>query len=142
MITIDDLEVREEMSVIISRLTDPTALYRAVGEWQTIEIEKRIAETKRDPDGVAWAAWRPYTAARRMKKGNAHLGLLLDEGMLLESVSFQIGDGVNIGTDVPYAEYLQDGTPNMIARPFVGWSPADIELLAERTVNFIGDGIL
>ena len=108
-----------------------------VGEHEKQMIEQRIQSTKLDPDGHEWAPWRPFTRAKREAKGNESQGLLWDTGNLLHSQTYvtPFGAALEIGTDVEYAERLQEGVPgHMEARPFVGWGDADLSWLETSLV--------
>ena len=88
------------------------------------QVEGRIRATKLDPDFKAWAPWAPSTEYSRLRKGNAMRGLLYDEGTLLAGITHRATlTGVEVGVEdsVDYAGFLQYGTRNMPARPFLGW---------------------
>ena len=142
MIEIDDMEVRAALGAMIGRLADPRELYETVGLWQEQRIEQRIEEEKVSPDGMPWAEWRLPTLKRRTAKGNVHQGILWDRGDLLHSFGFEIGDGVEIGTYIGYADALQEGTLNMEARPFAGWSPEDLQELEMMAITYVETGEL
>jgi phage gpG-like protein len=111
---------------------------QSVGQNAQQEIQARIQQSKQDPEHQAWSPWMPSTEKHRTKKGNAGQGLLWDAGLLLHSVKFSADrDGVAVGADVPYAGYLNDGTEHMAARPFVGWSDADVTANEFSAVAFI-----
>jgi phage gpG-like protein len=112
----------------------------AVGEREKALIELRIQTTKLDPDGHAWAPWKPFTRAKRESQGNAEQGLLWDTGSLLHSQTYvtPFGAAIEIGTDVDYAEHLQEGIEGrMEARPFVGWSEDDKAWLESSLVEHL-----
>jgi phage gpG-like protein len=114
-----------------------------VGRQAQESIQHRIRESKLDPENAPWSPWMPSTEMHRRHKGNAGQGLLWDQGTLLNSIRFEhSGDSVAIGTDVDYAKYLQDGTGNMAARPFVGWSDGQIAELEFSAVRFLEGLIL
>lgn len=109
-----------------------------VGQKAQASVQQRIRNSKIDPDNSAWSPWRPSTEKHRVKKGNAGQGLLWDDGTLLNSISFAPDrDGVSLGTGVGYAGYLQDGTEHMAARPFFGWSDAEVSALEFSAIPFI-----
>ena len=88
--------------------------------------QARIRTKKADPDGNKWAPWSPATRKARRKKGNASLGLLFDTKTLYNSITYKVTTNkVSIQTDVPYAQFLQNGTTRMPARPFLGQGPAE-----------------
>lgn len=110
----------------------------SVGKREQAAIQARIKAGKKAPDDEPWSPWKPSTEHHRNHKGNAERGLLYDEGTLLASILYAAGpDEVVIGTPVAYAGYLQDGTPRMDARPFAGWSDADLVALEVDAVAFL-----
>lgn len=110
----------------------------SVGKHAQEATQARIQQSKHDPENQPWSPWQPRTERHRIKKGNAGQGLLWDEGTLLNSIKFASdGGGVTVGTEVGYAGYLQDGTENMAARPFLGWSDADITANEFSAIAFI-----
>lgn len=71
---------------------------------QTLEdsARRRIAETKRAPDGKRWPSW----SARYAKTRSAQHSLLRGEGNLLDSLSHEVdasSHSVFIGSNVEYA---------------------------------------
>lgn len=105
-----------------------------VGVHQKQKIEERIRVTKLSPEDGPWAPWRPSTRAWRERRGTIEQGLLWDTGELLDSVSFEVtAESVSIGTSAEHGHFLQEGTSNMVARPYAGWSGAD-ESWAEATL--------
>ena len=99
-----------------------TSLQR-IGQMQVDTAKQRITQTKTGPDGQPWAAWSMATQKERRRQGNASRGLLWRTGALLQSIQFTIENNVlRVFSDVPYAHFLQFGTPKMPARPFLGFS--------------------
>lgn len=85
------------------------------------EAQNRIDKTKADPDGRKWRPWAKSTRLARQKDGSAGGGLLKRSGRLRDSIRFNANnDRVEVYTDLDYATYLQNGTGNMPARPFIG----------------------
>lgn len=110
----------------------------SVGKQAHAAVQSRIQQSKQDPEHQPWSPWMPSTEKHRTRKGNAGQGLLWDEGLLLHSVKFSADSGgVAVGTDVPYAGYLQDGTEHMAARPFIGWSDAEVTAHEFSAIQFI-----
>lgn len=90
--------------------------------------QHRIMVTKQSPDGDNWIEWAQSTRLGRERKGNAGKGLLWDSGNLLRSFKIDINTSdVVISNTAPYANYLQEGTNKMPARPFLGWSKESLE---------------
>jgi phage gpG-like protein len=123
---------------MLARMANMQPVMAQIGDEQASRIMLRIVQTKQDPDGNAWDAWKPSTQAHREAKGNAGQGLLWDEGTLLHSVTMAANPfGVTIGESTSYAGYLQDGTPNMAARPSVGWGAEDKVLAEHQVVRYL-----
>lgn len=121
----------------IDSLDDPTELLEQVGEILALSTIQRIVTTKTAPDGKAWAPWARSTLLDRTKKGNAALGLLHDTGALGQSITWRVnGKSVEITSTSPIAPYLQNGTPNMPARPFIGFSKEDLDAAHKATVEY------
>lgn len=115
----------------------------AVGKNQQANVAARIMFTKMAPDGKAWEPWAPSTAKARARKGTAGNGILYDSGTLAQSITYQVvGRQAVISSNAgPYAAYLQNGTQNMPARPFLGWSAQDKKEGAEIMMEHIRKGI-
>ena len=130
-------EVDAAVGKIVKKLNDKDMM-REVGDIIVEDIKHRIAVTKKDPDDKPWKAWAPSTAKARERKGNAALGLLFDSGTLLRSITAEVknhgskgGVSVYVGSNTRYAEWLNDGTEKMPARPFLGVSKRAKESIDE-----------
>lgn len=116
----------------IDKLENPAQFLDKVGQMLQASTQARISTTKTSPNGVPFTPWALGTALARQRKGNAARGILYDTGNLLNSISYQvIGKQVQVGvtTAAPYGTYLQNGTRHMPARPFVGISEQDREMV-------------
>lgn len=137
MMTFNDGGVIAYLNGMLARMTNMAPVMAEIGANQVHAIQERIIEEKRDPDGLAWAPWRPFTRNERETKGNAAQGLLWDTGTLLHSIIAQPGaNGVVIGTSVPYAHDLQEGV-GMAKRPFIGWSSEGKQVAEHFAVRYI-----
>jgi phage gpG-like protein len=86
----------------------------------------RIENKKADADGKKWAPWAKSTRKARQKEGSAGSGLLLRTGALRDSIRYEVqGQKVSVKTDLSYAQYLQNGTSRMPARPFLGFGKVE-----------------
>ena len=113
---------------LINSLQNPAPLLQRVGEFLKASIKDRIKTTKTDPAGNPWQPWAFATELARERKGTASSGLLFDSGRLYDSIDYQVqAKSVIAGAGVSYARYLQAGTQNMPARPFVGISKQDTQ---------------
>lgn len=126
---------------LLRQLQNPQAALDAIGEHLVKSTKARIKTTKQSPNGVPWAPWTLGTLLGRIRDGSASRGLLYNSGRLLNSITYQAtpprgSNGrfqksqVVVGSQgVPYAQFLQQGTPNMAARPFIGISKTDQEVI-------------
>jgi HK97 gp10 family phage protein len=130
-----------EVKRVIKKLEDPRDFLKEVGEIVVEDIKHRIAVTKTDPDGNKWEPWATSTELGRIKDGSVALGLLYKSGELLDSIRYRINSkkSITIGSTAPYAEYLQEGTNNMPARPFIGMSDRSREAITEAIQLYLGD---
>lgn len=113
---------------LINRLENPRPFLISVAALLKARTIERIKTTKKDPAGVPWVRWAASTARARSRKGNAGRGLLWDSGNLVSKISgrTQSNNTVVVGVNgVPYANYLQNGTTRMPARPFIGIGQQD-----------------
>lgn len=93
-----------------------------IGKEEVAITQERIRSSKTGPDGKSWAPWSMATLRQRTRQGSAGRGLLYRTGALLTSIAYKIEKGALIVyTNIPYAKYLQFGTPKMPSRPFIGW---------------------
>lgn len=97
-----------------------------LGKGLVQEVHNRIANTKSAPDGTRWKPWASSTAKARRRAGTSASGLLFNTGTLANSTEYEvIGDKVVVRNTQSYAQYLQNGTRNMPARPFLGMGKAE-----------------
>lgn len=112
---------------VIARAPEETL--RRVAEEEVQKVQNRIRNTKTDPEGQPWAPWSMATIRANRNKGGS---LLFRTGALLNSIQFRISEKtLTIYSNAGYAKYLQFGTPKMPARPFLGWSQADINRIKQ-----------
>ena len=118
---------------LIKRMKNPRPLLSEVGDIIREDIQERIKTTKVDPNGTPWAPWSERTFIARAKEGSAGLGLLYRTGRLYNSLVKDVHSrDVKVYSTAPYAAYLNNGTKNMPARPFIGISEKankDIDIL-------------
>lgn len=112
-----------------------------IGRALVASTKNRIVDTKQGPSGAPWAPWATSTMLGRLKNGTASRGLLYESGKLLNSITSQVQQSrssngqfgslqVQVGSQgVEYAQYLQNGTKNMAARPFIGISKEDQQII-------------
>lgn len=133
------------LDTLLEKLGKVQAKFQDKNVWQEIaqielqDIRNRIGVSKTTPEGVPWAPWKPSTALARAKKGNANRGLLFDSGRLLNSFKVIANKtAFTVGTDVPYAGFLNKGTDKMPGRKFMGTSPqakASIKAILDKHIG-------
>lgn len=145
MITANLNDVIAEMDAMVGRIHENAPFLEAVGQRETERVQERIRDSKIDPMGERWAPWAPATLWERQHKGNEALGLLFDEGDLLLSIHPEVRalvDTVEIGSNLPYAKDLQDGTYRMPAREYLGWEPDSVPEYEAMFAKFIETGVV
>jgi phage virion morphogenesis protein len=111
---------------LIDRLKNPAPLLAEIGRILQDSTKERIKSTKTDPNGAQWAPWAMSTLLGRTRRGSASTGLLYESGALFNSIETELSpNSVIVGSNSPYGKYLQNGTPHMPARAFVGISTQD-----------------
>ena len=117
----------EEISDILTRRRF-AQLMRRIGELMVRQTRQRF-DTETDPDGVRWA--------RRRSTFDSARPVLTLTGRLRRSIRFEATeDSVDIGTDVPYGRYHQDGTRDLPRRSFLGISPRDERQIRDLVEEF------
>jgi len=119
--------ILNEIGLMLERSHNLQPVLARIGASEVENVRERIQSEKDSPWGDPWEPWAPSTAQHRRHKGNDALGLLFDEGDLLRSIRAETHlygphGTLDIGSDLDYALYLQDGTEYMPARPFLGWN--------------------
>ena len=124
----------KKLSALLAKLKDTGPALQEIGQKAVESTQRRIRDTKISPDGSQFAPWSYATALARQKDGTSNRGILFKTGNLLNSITFQVtGNQVTIGADqsAPYARFLQEGTMKMPARPFVGFSTEDLNMIRQ-----------
>ena len=141
-VRVDFREVQNAIGDIRKKLDNPRNLMQEIGDIIAEDIKNMISVRKTSPSDQPWAPWADSTRKARERKGNAALGLLVDSGTLLRSITSQVIGShhtVQIGTNVHYAEYLNNGTTKMPARPFIGISKRAQEGINQAIKQYFGD---
>lgn len=120
---VDDKKVRRAMRQVQRQVRNTGPVLRGIAEDEIDKAKMRIRTSKTDPDNRRWQAWSYDTLVQRQREGNVGRGLLYKSGFLLKSFFYKIkGKQLTVSNKAPAAEYLQNGTNNMPARAFLGWS--------------------
>jgi phage virion morphogenesis protein len=154
-VDIDEDGVSSALSDLIERGDDLTPLMDSIGMGLEASITERFNETSVAPSG---APWTPSIAAREEGRRT-----LINSGNLRDSITHRAGrDEVEVGSNVIYAAIHQFGgtikaktskglrfkigdrfvTKNEVtipARPFLGVSESDRDLIREEVVAFLGE---
>lgn len=132
MIQIDLSEAFAYMNNVVAKLEDKQSFYDRAGTLSVELVRTRILSTKKGPDGVKWA---------KHKEPMDH-GLLYNTGSLYKSIGKKISvSGVEINAGVDYAKYLQGGTKNMPARPFMGFGAKDKKAVMAEFARWVDEAI-
>lgn len=129
---------------LLGRVLDPVPFLDYAGVSEVKHIRERITTTKTDPEGNPWIPWTRYTASLRDAKGNASQGIMWDSGDLLFDVHFNVDGafGVDIGSDLWYAENQQMGLGKLPIREIFGWEPDRLLELEQAFLQFLEGGTL
>lgn len=141
---VDFKEVQQAIGDLRRKVEDRRAVMQEIGDIIAEDIRNMIAIRKTDPQDKPWSPWADSTRKARERKGNAALGLLVDSGALLRSITAQVIGShhtVQIGTNVKYAEYLNNGTEKMPARPFLGVSKRAQQGINEAIRLYLGENL-
>ena len=130
------------IDALVEKLENPQPLLDRIGQHLVATTQARIRTTKTGPDDRPWAPWAEATRNARAKDGSTVFGLLYKSGSLFNSINYRVaGDSVTVSSDptlAPYAGYLQNGTPRMPARPFLGISEGDVDAVRSFIARHIG----
>ena len=146
MLTADFKDALAEVGAMLARAENVQPVLARIGASEVENARARIQATKGTPWGDSWEPWAPSTREHRERKGNAGQGLLWDDGDLLKSIRYETLlnvenlSVVDIGSDLPYAGFLQDGTENMPARKYLGWNDATFPVYEQLLLGWIALG--
>lgn len=120
--------------------------------WESMAMDTRVnifgrTFSQQGLDGAPWAALSPRYAAYKTRR-RPGAPIMVFDGDLRDSMTTPRGGimeswdkGFTVGTDVPYATYHQNGTPNMPARPLIGgMQRADQRRLVKIMQRYIVEG--
>jgi len=149
----NDKRLRSDLRAQLSRLEDPKPFLKSIGEEFAGAggvINQRF-KTEKGPDGKPWAKLSEAQVRRRQKKyGNAPMTILRMRGHLAGSINYQVVDGfLKIGTGKEVDDYAAihqfggeagRGLKAIIpARPYLGFSDSDMDLVENEAVEFFWD---
>lgn len=100
-----------------------------------IEETTRRIEAHFDTRQSSWQALDKDTIVKKVALGLPAGKKLVASGYLRENatndISVNSATDFEIGTTVPYADYLQSGTDDIPARPFLDLDPADYDAILD-----------
>lgn len=134
-VEIDSRSVMDALQQLLRQSQDMRPVMDAIG----LSLEERVSgrfETKTDPNGHAWAPWKPSTAKSYPKAGN---GTLLDRyGDMLGSLNHHAdSNSVTVGFGKPYAQYHEYGTRKMERRGLLMADPDTATLGQEDEASIV-----
>ena len=136
-------EIIAGLQLRMGKMSQFTKALTAVGNNEIALAKQRIAVSKMSPEGTAWTPWSEATRIGREREGSAENGLLYRTGSLYNSFQIEINSNQLIVKNVaPYAMMLQQGTQNMPARPYFGWSDQSKTKIITVFEDFLGKTII
>lgn len=96
---------------------------------QKVKLTQKDIIAEQSPDGAKFAPLAESTIKRKRKLGYILAILRATDEMLNAFTSEVDGDTVSVTQPKPYGRELQEGRSNMPARPFLGWTDKDKQLL-------------
>lgn len=134
-----DERLQRLLDNISDDLQKPKQLLEEIGEAMAGSTIDRFDEGK-GPDGNDWYL-TDETIAHKEKIGRTQK--LVREGDLRDSTTFDLdGYNVNVGLTDEKAPHLHFGTEKMKAKPIVGVSDEDIEMIEDIIAGHIEDQLL
>lgn len=122
---LDTRQVDRRMRRLHGQLRTKGRAMKQIGRIELQEAQNRVRQSKVSPDMVPWQRWSYSTMISRVRDGSAGKGLLYLSGLLLKSFKMKASaTAMSITNTAPYAGFLQEGTSNMPARPFLGFGRA------------------
>ncbi len=125
---------------LVLKAREQKKMLNEIGPLLVAEVRNRLERKKSDPDGRRWQPWATSTAIARRREGTAGTGLLLRTGQLRDSINYKVeGPKAVVFTKERYAQYLQNGTNRMPARPFLGMGKVERQIVRDVWNKWIKD---
>jgi phage virion morphogenesis protein len=122
----------KKVNAVFERLVKEAAnlepLFQDIGEYLLPAHQDRIALGV-EPTGKAFEPLDPaYVKSRRKRESRGADKILILDDFLHGDLAYQVdADGLSLGTNVVYGATHQFGRGGIPARPFLGFSDADID---------------
>lgn len=107
------------------------------------DIKDNITNRKQNENGSSWARWKNSSYRRRQGQRNRSEpnNILLDRATLRNSIQWDAdANEMIVGTNVEYAQALNDGTRNIVAREFMYISDEAGDTIEEFIAERIFEG--
>jgi phage virion morphogenesis protein len=117
-------QVRNYLNKLIRKFQNLTPELHKVGQFMVASTDENF-QKEQSPYGEKWEHLAPSTLKYKASRGFI-MQILQRQGLLRSSIRYRIEKGrVEVGSPLPYASYLQEGTKKMPKRQFLGVSQRD-----------------
>lgn len=152
-ITLQDSIIQTYLQQLQAKMGDLNPVMDSIGYALEQSVRRRF-ETRTDPSGEKWAAWKKSTDESYPRKGSKAakgksgpgMGRILERyGSMLNGLSYTFNaNSATIGFDQPYATYHEWGTKKMDRRGLLTATPqtgtlgsADQQTVLEIVANYM-----
>lgn len=128
-------EVLQRLDHIISTLIGPSReqMFDAIGNGLVANLQLRFKDGV-DPQGNPWVK-----SQRAIREGGQ---TLINTGLMRNSFTYAAdADGVDVGTNNPYAPFHQFGTKRMPQREILGISKDDEDMIIDIVDQIVGESL-
>lgn len=99
-VSYDDKDLQKDIQQEQQKITDPSILLEAIGEYMVGDIDERF-RTETAPDGTPWQPNSPFTINEKRRQGKI-LKILQRTGFMRSSAFYQInGNTLRVGLSDP-----------------------------------------
>ncbi len=129
-------ETRRLLKSLADKTDNLKPLFEDVGSHLVASTQTRLKDEKRSPDGAPWADYKSAQYAwQKAKKSSG--GLLEYSGMLIRSMTYNAdSQSLVVGSNKEYAARHQFGGGGIAARPFLGISRKDNEVIKDLIISY------
>lgn len=125
---------------LLKASADLTPLFQDIGEYLLPAHQDRIALGV-EPDGAPFEPLHPdYVNSKRKRESRGADKILILDDFLHGDLAYQVvANGLALGTNVVYGATHQFGRGGIPARPFLGFSDADIDEIELIAGDFLAE---
>ncbi|MBP1862155.1 phage virion morphogenesis protein [Rhizobium herbae] len=142
--TVNDADMRAELTTLIDRMENKQGFYKNVGEHLLNSVGDNF-DNEESPDGEKWAPLSPVTVARREAQGHGPTPILRFSGALRGSINLEASaDDVRVGTAKVYGAMMHFGGESkgymkatILARPYLGMGADDEQEIAAIAAEWL-----